>query len=111
VQGNGIVARIEGIGDRDQAAELNGRAIAVPRAALPPLAAGEFYRADLFGWRVVNLQGQELGVLDHFVDSPAHALMVVRGTRERWIPVTSQHLRRIVAAGRQIEVDWLADED
>ena len=51
-QGKGIVARLEGCEDRDQAAALVGQAIAVRRDQLPPPAKDEFYWADLEGLAV-----------------------------------------------------------
>ena len=46
---NGAVARLEGVTGRDAAEALRGAALTVPRAALPPLADGEYYHADLIG--------------------------------------------------------------
>jgi ribosomal 30S subunit maturation factor RimM len=45
-------------------------------------------------------------VVAHFVETPAHALMVVRGTREYWVPAVPQHLRRVDLEARRIVVDW-----
>ena len=46
---NGAVARFAEIADRDAAEALRGATLTVPRAALPPLGAGEYYHADLIG--------------------------------------------------------------
>jgi ribosomal 30S subunit maturation factor RimM len=32
--------------------------------------------------------------------------MVVRGTREYWVPAVPQHLRRVDLPARRIVVDW-----
>ncbi len=53
--------------------------VCVPRSELPQRDAKDFYRADLIGCEVVNLAGVGLGVVQHFVETPAQALMVVRG--------------------------------
>ena len=58
---------------------------------------------------VVNVEGAEFGALGRFEDLPAGAVMVVKGERERWIPVTGQHLRSIDSAARRIVVDWPED--
>ena len=34
-------------------------------------------------------------VYDHFVDAPANAIMVVKGLREHWVPLTPRHLRKV----------------
>jgi 16S rRNA processing protein RimM len=55
---------------------------------------------------VVNLAGVRLGAVTHFIEIPAHALMVVRGEREYWVPAVPQHLRRVDLKSRQVVVDW-----
>jgi 16S rRNA processing protein RimM len=80
--------------------------VGVPRGELPARAAKDFYRADLIGCEVVNLAGVRLGILQHFVEIPAHALMVVRGEREHWVPAVPRHLRRVDLQARQVVVDW-----
>jgi 16S rRNA processing protein RimM len=73
---------------------------------LPTRAAADFYRADLIGFEVVNQDGAPLGVVQHFVDTPAHALMVVRGEREYWVPAMPKHLRRVDLQARRVVVNW-----
>lgn len=109
IQGRGLVARLEGVTDRDAAALLRGALIEVRRSALPPPGKGEYYQADLVGFAVRNLEGVGLGKLDHFVDGAASAMMVVVGTEEYWIPATPQHLRKVDLDGRSLSVDWPAD--
>jgi ribosomal 30S subunit maturation factor RimM len=45
-------------------------------------------------------------VVQHFVEIPAHALMVVRGEQEYWVPAVPQHLRRVDLQARRVIVDW-----
>ena len=45
----GAVARFAEVADRDAAEALRGTTLSVPRSALPPLADGEYYHADLIG--------------------------------------------------------------
>jgi 16S rRNA processing protein RimM len=103
-----LTAKLVGVEDRDQAAALRGAAVCVPRAELPPRDDRDFYRADLIGCDVVNLAGTPLGVVQHFVETPAQALMVVRGEQEYWVPAVPQHLRRVDLHARRVVVDWEA---
>jgi 16S rRNA processing protein RimM len=111
IQGRGLVARLEGVVDREAAALLRGAMIEVPRSALPMPGKREYYRGDLLGFTVRNLEGVELGKLDHFVDGPDTAVMVVAGTAEYWIPAIPQYLRKVDLEGRGLSVDWPADAD
>ena len=110
VQGRGLVVRLEGVADRDAAAALRGAAVLVRRQDLPKPGKREYYRVDLIGLPVRNLEGESLGELEYFVDGPVHALMVVRGEREYWIPAIPQYLAK-VEPGVAVTVDWPAQLD
>jgi 16S rRNA processing protein RimM len=107
----GLVAYLEGVDDREGAAALTGALIEVERAALPRLAEREYYRADLVGLRVRNLEGAELGTVSHFVDAPTGAVMVTRATegQEHWILAAPPYLRRVDLAAGEVLVDWPAE--
>jgi 16S rRNA processing protein RimM len=109
--GGALTAKLSGVEDRDQAMALRGAQICVPREELPQREDKDFYRADLIGCEVVNLAGLELGVVQHFVETPAQALMVVRGEKEYWVPAVPQHLRRVDLQARRVVVDWDAAAD
>lgn len=57
----GAIARFAEIADRTAAEGLRGMTLAVPRDALPPLAEGEYYHADLIGRAVVTTDGDAVG--------------------------------------------------
>jgi 16S rRNA processing protein RimM len=111
--GGGLVVQLEGVLDRTAAQQLTGAAVEVERAALPKTKAREFYRADLLGLRVSNLEGAELGTVSHFIDAPAGAVMVVResGGREHWVPAGPPHLRQVKLEAGAIVVDWPLELD
>jgi 16S rRNA processing protein RimM len=104
--GGQLTVKLAGIEDRDSAQALRGAVIGVLRSELPPRDDRDFYRADLIGCEVVNLAGVRLGAVAHFIEIPAHALMVVRGEREYWVPAVPQHLRRVDLRSRRVVVDW-----
>ena len=104
-----LVARLEGIEDRDKAAALTGAVIEVDRAELPPTGDREYYRADLVGFRVRNLEDVELGTVGYFVDTPTGPMMVVQGAREHWVLAIPKHLRKVDLAAGLILVDWSAE--
>ena len=107
----GLVAHLEGVDDRGEAGTLTGAVIEVEHAQLPRLANREYYRADLVGLRVRNLEGAELGTVSHFVDAPAGAVMVTREESgyEHWVPAAPPHLQRVDLAAGEVLVDWPAE--
>ncbi len=59
----GAVARFAEAADRTAAEKLRHTALAVPRSALPPLAQGEYYHADLIGLAAVSDRDEALGTV------------------------------------------------
>ncbi len=104
--GKGLVVRFEGVEERNGAAALGRPELWVARRELPALRKGEYYRADLVGLEVVNLQGQRLGRVDRFVDLPANDVMVVSGEREHWLPLGPGQVFRVDLGQGCITVDW-----
>lgn len=105
--GGALTVKFVGVGDRDQAAMLRGAGVWVRRDTLPPPKAQEFYQADLVGCEVTNLAGERLGSVSHFVETPAHTLMVVSGGEEElMVPALPKHLKRVELEERRVVVDW-----
>lgn len=109
VHGNGLVARVEGITDREAAAFVRGAAIAVPRSALPAPAQGEYYWTDLIGLSVVNRNGADLGRVAEIFSTGANDVVVVRGDRERLIPFVEPVLLGVELERGRLLVDWEPD--
>ncbi|MCX9146752.1 ribosome maturation factor RimM [Erythrobacter sp. WG] len=59
----GAIARLAQSTSRADAEKLRGTVLTVPREALPPLAEGEFYHADLIGLPVVTDTGDTVGTV------------------------------------------------
>ena len=56
-----LIARIDGVDDRNAAERLKGTRLYLPRAALPPPGAEEYYHADLIGLAADLTDGTPLG--------------------------------------------------
>lgn len=110
VQGKGLVIKLQGIDDRDQAADFLGSEIAITREQLPALRPNTYYWTDLQGLRVRTHEGIELGVLDYLFETGANDVMVVKGERERLIPwIRDQVVLQVDLDEGFIEVDWNPD--
>jgi 16S rRNA processing protein RimM len=59
----GAIARFAEVPDRSAAEALRGTLLTVPREALPALAEGEYYHADLLGLACVDADGVPLGIV------------------------------------------------
>lgn len=108
--GKGLIAQLAGCDDRDQAAALIGATIAVPRAQLPPPAADEVYWADLEGVQVVTIDGVALGQVVRLFETGANDVLVVKGERERLIPlVWDSVIQQLDLDSGVMRVDWDPD--
>lgn len=108
-EGGGWLVRLQGVQSREEAALRVGSWVEVPREALPDLPAGEHYRVDLVGLRVRNLQGVELGRVERVEEMPAHPVLVVTGSQERWLPYTPQHVAQVDMEAGWLTIDWPED--
>lgn len=106
VHGAGLVVRFEGISDRNDAALLRGRDVAVPRSALPATAPDEFYLADLVGLEVENANGEHLGTVERLIETGVNAVLVVDGERKQLLPFVENVIRRIDVAAGKVYVEW-----
>ncbi len=105
--GKTVIARIEGVNDRDEAETLIGIDIGVPREELPEAEAGQYYWADLEGLEVVRRDGSCVGTVAELLETGANDVMVVRGEREILIPfVMDRVIVDVDLAEGVITVDW-----
>jgi 16S rRNA processing protein RimM len=106
-QGKGVIARLEGIDDRNQAELLKGVEIAIDRDQLAPATEGEYYWIDLIGLRVETQDGVELGQVKNLFETGANDVVVVSGEKERLIPfVQGQYIMDIDLEEGVMRVDW-----
>ena len=117
-----VVAQLENCNDRDAAMSYIGTEIAIEKRQLEELTEqDEYYWRDLIGLRVINQQGDELGVVKSLMETGANDVLVVvselepeEGSEkeiiERLIPWTMNNA--IIAVDLEqkiIEVDWDPD--
>ena len=118
VHSDSIVARLDGMADRNGAESLKGARIHVPRSAFPPAEDGEYYWVDLIGLEVVNREGVHLGVVrDLMPTGPTSVLVMeytetvdgVEKTAERMVPFVGAYIDDVDLKARRITADWQTD--
>ena len=108
-QGPGLIAQLNGVSDRDQARSLIGAQIAIARDQFPPAGEGEMYWIDLEGCKVVNRDGETLGIVSHLLETGANDVLVVRDNVERLIPYVGDFIDEVDLEAKVIRVDWDKD--
>jgi 16S rRNA processing protein RimM len=110
IHGDGVVAKLAGIDDRDASEALGSLYFGAPRESLPAPAPGEYYWNDLIGLAVVNVQDQHLGRVKSLIETGANeVLVVVDGERERLLPFVEHVVKAVDVSGGTIRADWDSD--
>ncbi|MBU2926305.1 ribosome maturation factor RimM [Colwellia sp. 4_MG-2023] len=110
----GLVVKVAGIDDRDDAQALVGSEILINESSLPELSQGDYYWRDLIGMSVVTTQGYDLGVVSDMLETGANDVLVVKANlndgfskKERLIPyLFEQVVESVSIENKQICVDW-----
>ena len=106
VHGSMVVARLEGFTDREAAAGLRGKDIAVPRVAMPQNREGEFYWNDLIGMEVFHRNERKLGLVTKIIETGANAVLVVQGDKELLVPFIEDVIVSVDLKARTVIVEW-----
>ncbi len=101
----GVIARIEGVADRNAAEKLKAIDLYVDRAALPEPAADEVYHADLAGMRAVTPDGIDIGIVIGIANYGAGDILEIKraGMSEtELVPYIDAFIRAVDANARRI---------
>lgn len=113
--GDGVVAMVHEVADRNAAEALKGARIFVSRASFPSADPDEYYWVDLLGLEVVNRDDTLLGRVADLLDTGAHSVLRIEydaadgKTAERLIPFVAAYIDAVDLPGRRIKVDWGLD--
>jgi len=118
-QGEGLVAHLKGVDDRDEARVFCQREILVAKTALPRLPQGEYYWSDLLGLKVYSSwEGKRslLGTVKQMLETGANDVMVVKpcegsvDQRERLLPfIPHQYQTEIDLQAGCLSLEWDPD--
>ena len=107
------VAQINGIADRDEAQSLTGALIGVPRDAIPEPDDDEFFWHDLLGCKVVNDQGDSLGVVRELMETGAHAVLCIKPEDSKGnnilVPFSADYVLTVDTQAKRVTVNWQLD--
>lgn len=109
--GDGLVARLEGVDDRNAAEALQGFLVGAPREAMPATSENEFYWTDLIGLDVVNTRDEKLGQVVGLIETGANDVLRVAAEdgEERLLPFVAAVVLAVEQADHRIRVEWEKD--
>ena len=109
-----VVARADGIDDRNAAEAIRGARVFIPRSSFPTASDDEYYWVDLIGLDVVNREGVHLGKVKELMAAGPQTVLVIEYEQdgkleERMLPFVSAFVDNVDLRARRIEVDWQPD--
>ena len=111
--GKSLVAKLEGVDDRNGAELVKNAEISILTSQLPELEH-DFYWKDLIGMQVVTNKGYDMGVIKDMFETGANDVMLVKakindafGQKERLLPfLHDQVVLNVDKQAKSITVDW-----
>jgi 16S rRNA processing protein RimM len=103
----GVVARLQGVDDRNGAEALKGIALYIERDRLPEAAEDEFYHADLVGLTAVDGDGKPVGEIVAVQNYGAGDLLEIRlagSSKTELVPFTNAAVPQVDVAARRVVV-------
>ena len=114
-QGDEVVARFDGMADRNAAEALRGAVVRISRSAFPVLEENEYYWVDLIGLDAINKRGIHLGTVSNLIDNGAHPILQIQADlpdgrkKELLVPFVDRYVGEVDTDKRTIAVDWELD--
>ena len=102
-----LLVRFDGSNNRAGASTLTNGCLLVEEERLPDPGPGAAYNFQLIGLEVVTEEGRSIGTVAEIWPSPAHAVLVVRGSGEVLIPSIPEFVKNVSIPERRITVRLL----
>jgi len=110
----GVVARVKGVDDRNEAEALRGVKLFIDRGQLPAAEDGEFYHTDLIGLAAFAADGLKVGEVIAVQNFGAGDLLEIRlegDSRTEFVPFDKTFTPEVdLAAGRVVVVLATSDD-
>jgi 16S rRNA processing protein RimM len=107
VTDKGVVARLDGVTDRNGAEAVRGQELYVDRSKLPATDDAEYYHADLIGLAAVSSDGVAIGrvvAVQNFGAGDLLEIQLLDGTATEFIPFTNANVPLVDLAAKRVVV-------
>jgi 16S rRNA processing protein RimM len=109
-----VVAKAQSVSTPEQADDLKGARIFVPRSSFPSTQLDEYYWVDLIGLQVLNHHDTLFGTVTDLISTGPQTVLVIQRTDngktiETLIPFVSAYITNVDLSDKKIWVDWSLD--
>jgi 16S rRNA processing protein RimM len=107
VTDKGVVARLDGVTDRNGAEAVRGLELYVERSKLPATEDAEYYHADLIGLAAVAPDGVAIGrvvAVQNFGAGDLLEIQFLDGTATEFVPFTNANVPEVDLAAKRVVI-------
>lgn len=95
-QGNTAIVRLQDVEDIEAARRMINAELYLPLSTLPKLEGNKFYFHEVIGFKVIDSNEGEVGIIEEVNDQTAQTLLVIKdGDREILFPVVDELIERV----------------
>jgi len=106
-QGNTAIVRLQDVDDIDAARRMINAELYLPLSTLPKLEGNKFYYHEVIGFRVVDSEVGEVGIIEEVNDQTAQTLLIIKdGEREILFPVVDELIDKVDRKEQTIHVHF-----
>lgn len=111
IQNKNIIVKLPDCETPEIAKKFTNLEISILRDQLPETSKNEYYWHDLEDLRVINLVGEEIGIVEYVFATPANDILVVKKKHnnkiiETLIPYIKHVIIKVDLENKTITVDW-----
>lgn len=100
-----LLLAIEGVETWEAAQAICGALLQMPESELPSLPEGAYYRFQLIGMDVVDVEGRRLGQVEEILETGANDVYVVRGREgELLLPAIDSVIKQVDLTARRMVI-------
>ncbi len=102
------IVELEGISTRDEAGNLTGREVSVPKEDVPPPKDDEYYYFDLIGMEVWTDDGRLLGRIVNIIETGSNDVLEIKGPLgDVLVPATRESVKEVSLEKKKVIVHLL----
>lgn len=106
LKGDKAFIKFEDVTTSEQANELKGASLYLPKTARPKSGRGEFYNDEVIGFTVNDANAGKLGTVARVENEEVNPLLIVmQGEKEIAIPINAPFITSVNKSAKKIEVE------
>lgn len=105
INGDKMFALLQDVKNVDRAMTFVGKAVFLPNEMMPELDEDEFYYSEIVGFRLIDEEKGEVGVISNVLEYPTQAVIqVMKNGKEILIPVHDDILQKVNKKAKTLNI-------